>query len=208
MNPKNTFIVELLGLPRTGKTTISRILSKTLIEKGFNPHIISERASVCPVKDKLDPMFNLWTCNAFLKEYIEARENGHDVVIADRGVMDAAVWVEAFREHRCFEMTEQLVRSFLKSKILNHNLLCGYYLHANVATVIEREELHLSKPRRGRILNEKTLMLYLEAFDIAKQNFDSPFIQLDTTLINISETVSAIESDLMPRLFSKINIQQ
>ncbi len=200
MSEKPTLIIELFGLPRTGKTTISRILRKSLLEKGFNPHVVTERASVCPIRDKLHPFFNLWTSMALIKEYVEVWEQGYDVVIADRGLMDALVWIETFNDHEKYALVQQVVHSLLNSQLIHLSLLCGYYMYAEIDTVLEREERHMVQPRKGRILNEKTLARYREAFEVVKMSFPAPVLQLDTTATSIRESLKQIESDLLHRL--------
>ncbi|RZB31572.1 MAG: hypothetical protein SRB2_04541 [Desulfobacteraceae bacterium Eth-SRB2] len=194
-------IAELFGLPRTGKTTISRILYKSLRESDFHPYIVKERAAVCPVQDKLDPLFNLWTATSFLKEYTEAWNLEYDVVIADRGLTDAIVWIEALKEHSSSEMITETVRGIFNSSLVQSYLACTYFLDAPINVVLERERRLFQRTRGGRILNKSTLTSYRQAFDkVMDFAFMPSVLCIDTASKSIKETAEKILVDLKIKL--------
>ncbi len=200
MTLKYSKIMELFGLPRTGKTSVVDGLSKYLKDMGYPTKVINERAGVCPVKDKLHPFFNLWTSMALLKEYIEACEQGHSIVIADRGLLDAFIWIESFRGHPEHPMVDEIVASCTKSVLLKQNMLCGYYMFAEITVVLEREQRELIRPRIGRVLNESTLKNYCTAYKRIKDEIGLPIVELDTTTMTIADSLDLIVSDLDERL--------
>src|SRR5437016_2052376 len=89
-----TKVIELFGLPRTGKTSSVDFLLHSLRQAGLRVQVIRERASLSPIRNKMSPLFNYWTALSQLREYVEACDQDLDVVLADRGVLDSAVWLQ------------------------------------------------------------------------------------------------------------------
>lgn len=120
-------IIELFGLPRTGKTTAAHALLKYYKDRGLKVHLNKERASVCPVEDKLSPLFNLWTAVAYLKEYIEATENGCSFVISDRGLLDALVWINSFNIDNKYKKEYTAVLDLINYDLIKENVLLSAF---------------------------------------------------------------------------------
>jgi hypothetical protein len=208
MTLKPAKIVELFGLPRTGKTSVVGVLSKYLNDMGYPTKVIKERAGICPVKDKLHPFFNLWTAMALLKEYVEVCEQGHGIVIADRGLLDSLIWIESFCGHPEHPMADEIVAGCTKSALLKQNMLCGYYMFAEIKVILEREQRVLMRPRIGRVLNESTLKNYCIAYKKIKDGIGLPIVELDTTNIAITDSLYIIVSDLNKRLSISTHIEK
>ena len=95
--PRRPIVIEFCGSPKAGKTSCISALSMFLRRNGFRVKVLVERASVCPVGNKYDPLFNVWTiCSALaeLSETISNSPKDYDVVILDRGLFDALCWFE------------------------------------------------------------------------------------------------------------------
>jgi thymidylate kinase len=189
-------IIELFGLPRTGKTTTARALCKYYSDKGIKVHLIQERASVCPVKNKLSPLFNLWTMAAYLKEYIEATENNCSLVISDRGLIDALIWINSFNESNKYQEELQLVSSLLDFELIKKNILLSVFFYADIGTVLEREYGKLAKNRVGRVINNKVLNNYLESSKLVCNKLPIPIKEIDTSQISLSETLEIMVNEL------------
>ena len=72
---KRPIVIEFSGSPKAGKTSCINSLELFLKRNGFTVKTIHERAGVCPVTDKHNPMFNLWTACSSLSGMIGTLEN-------------------------------------------------------------------------------------------------------------------------------------
>lgn len=91
------WLVEFAGTPRAGKTSVIHGLSRSLIDDGWHVHLVSEQAVCCPVPEKDNPHFNVWTVCSTICNILEARYSSADIVLIDRGVFDALCWMEWHR---------------------------------------------------------------------------------------------------------------
>lgn len=97
---RRPYIIELAGTPKAGKTSALHVLHRFLKDCGYHVQEMRERAADCPVAMKGHFFFNTWTTTTMLAAMIESLESEADVVLLDRGVFDALVWLEAqSREH-------------------------------------------------------------------------------------------------------------
>src|SRR5687767_6227441 len=65
VRPRRPIVIEFCGTPKAGKTSCISSLVIFLKRNGFKVKVLTERASVCPIRDKFDPNFNVWTgCSA------------------------------------------------------------------------------------------------------------------------------------------------
>jgi thymidylate kinase len=190
-----TKIIELLGLPKNGKTTTSIALSEYLKSKGFKVEIAKERASICPIKDKLHPSFNFWTANSFIKEYIEANDNGIEFLIADRGIFDSYVWVNLLSKKINERNFIYSFENILKQDYIFSNYFMTFYFHCEVEECLKRAKVQEIKFSPGRIMNFHLLNEYLLSFNEIKASLKiiAPIIEIDTSntpITNVLEFVS------------------
>jgi len=192
-----TKIIELFGLPRTGKTTGLRAIKEFLVEKGYKVRIIRERASVCPIDDKLHPFFNYWTAISLIKEYIEANDDDIDFVLADRGIFDAYVWVNLLTK----KDEEHIKQEFLN--LVNQNfIICNYYetfyFYSDLNTIMKREHERQVKKHTGRIMNPDTLAGYSKSFMEIEPELNKwcSIKKMDTSNLTIQQTISKICTEL------------
>ena len=154
-------IVEFAGLPRSGKTTAASGLKRFLESRGWQVYVVKERASLCPITDKVHPDFNLWTTLSFLREFLVARNSGYEYIIADRGIFDASIWINLFctekdnaEEYRAFQKLSKL--DFLTNTVRRTFFFC-----CKIDLALEREFERTQVSRNGRIMNKHILEEYL-----------------------------------------------
>ena len=94
---RRPFFVEVAGTPKSGKTVAATRLALFLRRNDFVVRVISERASISPLRQKDQFLFNVWTLCSTLLEILEAREQADQIVIIDRGIFDALSWIEWLR---------------------------------------------------------------------------------------------------------------
>ena len=97
---RRPFVIEFTGTPKSGKTTCVDTIAKFFRRNGVPVSLVTERASVCPIRDKNDIRFNLWTLSTSLAQLIEAIDEPRRVVILDRGLFDSLVWMNYHKKER------------------------------------------------------------------------------------------------------------
>jgi len=68
---RRPLLIEFCGSPKSGKSTTITSLNQFLKRNGFSTTILTERASICPVSNKKDPFFNIWTLTSAIAEIVE-----------------------------------------------------------------------------------------------------------------------------------------
>ncbi len=161
---RRPLLIEFCGSPKSGKSTTITSLNQFLKRNGFSTTVLTERASVCPVSNKKDPFFNVWTLTSAIAEIIENLDNKKtDIIIADRAIFDALCWFKWLNTNETKESPYLDSESYkaLKS-LINMDLIKGYINIIYVFTVepkisIEREYSNLLTNKRGSIMQESVL---------------------------------------------------
>jgi hypothetical protein len=156
---RRPFIVELAGTPKAGKTTALHVLHRFFKECGYRVQEMRERAAECPIAMKGHFFFNTWTTTTMLASMIESLESKADVLLLDRGLFDAIVWLEAqSREHQVTSKEREVCREFV---LLDRwrkvtDLTC--VLTVAPTEALRRENKDLLIPRRtGSIMDPEFL---------------------------------------------------
>lgn len=177
--PRRPIIIEFCGSPKAGKTSCISALSMFLRRNEFRVKVLVERASVCPVNNKYDPLFNIWTvCSALaeLSELLSNHPKNYDVVILDRGVFDALCWFEWQAAHHYLDKDSlDRIASFLTLKRWRASIDLVLVFQAKAEKSIEREYAALLTRKRGSIMREPILESYFEAIGIAMEKHSSTF---------------------------------
>lgn len=162
-------VIEFSGAPKSGKTSSINSLMQFLKRNDFKVKVLQESASICPVKDKHSPMFNVWTACDSIRSLIgelESDRTQYDVIIIDRGIFDAMCWFrwllnQKKMDHRMKEIMDQ----FLSMKELISYIDIVFIYKARPDVSIEREYASLLTDISGSIMNETVLKEYLEAVE-------------------------------------------
>jgi len=102
---RRPFVLEITGTPKAGKTTLIKQLAGVLEACGWRVRVLKERAEDCPIPMKGHFFFNTWTTTTMLAGLLDAVDREGDLVILDRGIFDALIWLELQRCNR--QVTEQ-----------------------------------------------------------------------------------------------------
>jgi len=87
-------VVEFAGTPKAGKTTALDSLRTVLRNRGYKVGVVEEQAPSSPVRGKRDKDFNVWTVATTVARMVEAVHVDKDIVLVDRGVLDAMCWLD------------------------------------------------------------------------------------------------------------------
>ena len=185
---KRPIVIEFSGSPKSGKTSCINSLELFLKRNGFTVKTIQERAGVCPVTDKRNPMFNIWTACASLAGMIGTLENKNseiDVLILDRGIYDSLCWFNWLVKKGKMEVEQQKrVEDFLLMKDLVNPIDIVFSFVASPETSISREYTNLLTNKLGSIMNKTVLQEYKDSIEevaqTKKQYFHKVFV-IDTT---------------------------
>ena len=199
-----TKIIELFGLPRTGKTTTVIALKKHLTASGHKVGIIKERASICPLNDKLHPTFNFWTSISLFKEYLEANDKGFDFILADRGIFDAFVWINFLSKP---ETKSDFIKLVSQDFILS-NYLTTFFLTAENEVILDREFERQIGRKYGKIMNPDTLSAYKSSYQELKSQLMKwgDICEIDSTKLSIKETISIVSKELTKKITTANNV--
>lgn len=163
---RRPLLIEFCGSPKSGKSTTITSLNIFLKRNDFRTKILTERAGICPIKNKTHPFFNLWTLTSALSEILELIEHGQDlvdIIIADRGVFDSLCWFNWLNQNPNVESPylsseeyEIISKFVLLDKWLKHVDIV-YAFKVDPKTSIEREYSNLLTDERGSIMNKEVL---------------------------------------------------
>lgn len=169
---RRPLLIEFCGSPKSGKSTTITSLNQFLKRNGFTTTVLTERASVCPVSNKKDPFFNIWTLTSAVAEIIEHLDkNDTDIIIADRAIFDALCWFEWLNKNDSIESpylndeNYKSLISFIKMDLLKDYIDIVYVFKVKPKISIEREYSNLLTDKRGSIMRESTLKSFSESVD-------------------------------------------
>lgn len=181
---RRPYIVELAGTPKSGKTTALHVLRGFLKECGYQVHEMRERAGDCPIAMKGHFFFNTWTTTTMLASMIEHLESEADVLLLDRGVFDALVWLEAqSQQHQVTEEERNVFREFVLLDRWRQLTDLTLVLKVAPKIALERENKDLLIPRTGSIMSEEYLDNYNRVLEQVQESVRNKFqfFDVDTT---------------------------
>lgn len=174
---RRPLLIEFCGSPKSGKSTTITSLNLFLKRNGFKTVVLTERASVCPVRSKTHPFFNIWTVTSAIAEIIEHLDKRDvDIIICDRGLFDSLCWFQWLNTNESIESpylddrSHESLKQFIKMDIWKKNLDLIYVFKVDPETSIKREYANLLTDKRGSIMKEPVL----ESFN---QSIDTVFIE-------------------------------
>jgi thymidylate kinase len=159
--------MELAGLPAAGKTTTAELLREKLTHLGLRTVVIPEQAARSPlVKLKRNWRFNAWTLCMVVADIVAlTQESESDVVIVDRGLVDALCWFAWYRRTREIdENTASVFTSLARIPEWFERLGIVFVLTSAYSTAIHRRR------EGGRIVNEQTYKELGSAYDEVIKN--------------------------------------
>ena len=187
---RRPLLIEFCGSPKSGKSTTITSLNQFLKRNGFSTTILTERASVCPVSNKKDPFFNIWTLTSAIAEIVENLDkNDTDIIIADRAIFDALCWFEWLNKNDTLEApylnneNYDSLKSFIKMDLLKDYIDIIYVFKVDPKISIEREYSNLLTDKRGSIMQEPVLQTFNNSIDNVIKEHKNDFrevISIDT----------------------------
>ncbi len=201
---RRPYFVELAGTPKAGKTTTLHVLRSFLKECGYQVDEMRERAADCPVAPKGHFFFNTWTTTTMLASMIENLESDADVVLLDRGVFDAIVWLQCqLRDQQVTLEEYNIFRQFVLLERWRKLTDLTVILKVGPEIADERENQTLLIRRSGTIMNPENLRRYNEVLDYVRNSVNEEFrmVEIDSTRHrSAKETAFEVISQLVEHL--------
>lgn len=183
-------VIEFAGTPKAGKTTTLSAVRSFLKRCGFKVEVVVERASVCPIRDKKNANFNIWTASTTLAQILEKtqtppRADDPDILILDRGLFDAVAWLGMMeRLARIRKEEREAAERFLLLPDWRKRISGVVVMTASPKHAMEREQGDLPvHGEGGSIMNDAVLDQFrvntLEACKRLEKQFR--FFQVDTS---------------------------
>lgn len=193
-------IIELAGLPAAGKTSAAELLNSRLNARGVKCRVVEEAAQHNPLQGlKCDWPFNVWSSCRTLMDLLDAqaRETA-DVVVVDRGLLDAQCWMLWFRQRHSIDIeTYHAVRDFLRAPLWAASTSLVVELRVRFETALARRH-----GETGRIFNSDNFAGLSQAYewtipDRRARHDRTKLARIDTNSLSREEVVTRIE-DLLP----------
>ena len=201
------FIVELLGTPSGGKSTLIRELDKFLKRQGFRVWHPQEGAEAVRYLDRTTYFYNLAT-GFYGYQILMQESEGHqyDFVLFERCVFDAYTWMKYSNKkgQLTAEMMRMLQESFL---VCAPRIDCAFFVVSQPDTAMKRETKNeLTRQLGNHTRPEVIQFLYecnVESYNELKNSFTNLFL-FDTTCMQEKEMVQSVARIMLDVLEKKI----
>jgi predicted NUDIX family phosphoesterase len=181
---RRAYVLEVTGTPKAGKTSTLGLLHAFFRRAGFRVHTLRERAGDCPIKMKGHFFFNAWTTCTMLAEVLATYDTDVDIIVLDRGFLDALIWLSL--QVKRGQVTRDEAEVFERFVLLERwrSLVdLTVVMTASPRAAMDREANGVLVPRTGSMMNEGSLAAFNGAVaeTIAAHENDFEVIELDTT---------------------------
>ena len=180
---RRPIVIEFSGTPKSGKSSCISSLDIFLRRNNFRTKVLTERASVCPIENKFDPLFNVWNgCAALnqLSEIVSNRPRDYDVIIMDRGFFDSLCWFE-WQRMSGFLGDGDFNRfvSFFTAERFRMMIDLVIHFDALPSTSMNREYKNLLTRKEGSVMRDHVLDGYRSAAAEARRKYGDQFRQFE-----------------------------
>lgn len=193
-------IIELTGLPAAGKTSAAQLLTSRLQARGVSCEMIDEAAEHNPLQDqKCEWPFNVWSSCRTLMDLLEAKAATRaDVIVVDRGLVDAQCWMLWFRLRREIDDdTYSAMRDFLRAPMWARDTSVVVELKVRFDTALRRRH-----GDTGRIFNPVNFSTLSQAYESTvldghSRHPETALAHIETDHLSLSAVATEIEN-LLP----------
>ncbi|MBR2705571.1 MAG: ATP-binding protein [Clostridia bacterium] len=195
IQPSTPYMIEFLGTPEAGKTSVIHQLKKEL-SKSFSVEIIRESAEIVPEiipKGSIEAHF--WMKYRTLTKLLEAKFcTEYDVILIDRGIVDSMVWNQYYYSIKAIsrEILEICNAFFTHSGVPNPDQIV--YLTTTPEEAIKR------RGGEGRIVTYRFVSHFNNIVNSFMQQYSQPFFKLDTTNLTKQEKFDIVLSEITKNL--------
>lgn len=198
------FVIEFAGTPKSGKTTAVEAIRHFFTRHGFRVHVLIERASVCPIPMKGHLFFNTWCASTMLAELIANVDTETDIIIVDRGVFDALMWLTLQRRRGELTHTEaKVIEAFMLLDRWRSLIDLAVVLNVTPELAMRREGDQRITSKPGSIMNLEVLSSLSKSVDDAVKEYGPKFgavIRHDTSNGGLKTSNTRLASQILQHL--------
>ena len=198
------FVIEFAGTPKSGKSTSVESIRHFLSRQEFRVHVLTERAELCPIPMKGHLFFNTWCAASMLAELLANVETVTDIIIVDRGLFDALIWLS--QQEKRGELIPEEARTLEKFLLLKRwRSLIDVVIVMSVspAEALSRENAQHITQKGGSIMKPEVLDAINTAVSYAIGQYKDQFpaiINHQTTGYSVRESNVALTERLLDHL--------
>lgn len=196
------FVIEFAGTPKSGKSTSVEAIRHFFSRQDFQVHVLIERASVCPIPMKGHLFFNTWCAATMLAELIANVDTETDIIIVDRGIFDALVWLTLQRQrHEVTADEAQIIEAFLLLDRWRSLIDLAVVMNVSPVEAMTREINNRISSKPGSIMNPEVLANISASVEKAVREYRASFgdvIEHDTS----GQDVRGSNADLAEKLLT------
>lgn len=193
---RRPIVIEFAGSPKSGKSTIISAFSLFLRRNNVSTHVVTERASMCPIDRKDHMTFNAWTICTSLSQLLEHTNSNSQVVILDRGLFDSLCWMDWMRmTGRIDEEEQKTITDFVTLARWRNLIDLTFVMKVSTEESLRREYTNSPTEAFGTVMKPVTLNLFDTAISNTIKAYDKTFkriVQIDTTDQEPRESVTAV----------------
>ena len=203
------FFVEFTGSPSSGKTTTITELDKFFRRMGFRVLRPQEGAEVVRHITRDTPLYNL-TTGDYAKKFLVDEGVGHkyDLVIFDRCIFDAYVWMMYWEEKGKLTREECVMyQGYFLSRFWADNIDAAYFMICDPDEAMHRELRIALSQKLGETTNPETIRKLVNRYQRAYETLRPAYPQLhliDTAKLSEQEMVTTIANKTFDILEQKI----
>lgn len=203
------FFVEVAGTPDSGKTMATDKIYDALRREGFRISCPQEGAAVLQDIPRTTPLYNIATGLYALNILIhESAAHNHDVVIFNRCIFDAYVWMEYWHAKNLLTSEEKIrYQHFFLSKFWVNKIDLAYLVVCDPEIAAARDLDHAYTTKIGESTDPKSIAVKIELHKKAFAKLAPKYPQLrflDTTNLDRKSTVDNIANEIIDT-FAKIS---
>lgn len=191
---RRPFFIEFAGTPRAGKTTALEALARFLRYRDWRVQVLAEKAGSCPLENKLEATFNVWTACTTLTELLEAGQREAQIVLIDRGLFDTLCWMDWFRGRGDLDAADhQAIDRFLLVPRWRRLIDLVFVMTVDPEEALARE--FAGQPAKpGRIMNDRTLHEVNRSIAAVRDAHAHEFecVEINTTLADRTSTLGRV----------------
>lgn len=211
------FVIEISGLPRTGKTTSFNSIYDFFNKGGFNikkgdepAFLLKESLDQEQIKKLSSVEFNDKTLEISRASFQKAKNTDSEIILMDRGIIDNYFWYQLYYNEK--EISDKLYDKYLEclyKDLLDVDVL--FTLTANIDAILDREynnSIYLESRKKTNAKQiEKLHKAYKHLEEIIKAKHPN-LICLDTTKQTALDTSISIALESMIIYEKKLSKQK
>jgi predicted NUDIX family phosphoesterase len=202
-------VIEFAGTPKSGKSTSVEAVRHFLSRHGFRVHVLAERAAVCPIPMKGHLFFNTWCATSMLAELLANIETDTDVILVDRGIFDALVWLTLQQKRGELNASEvTAIEGFLLLERWRSLVDLAVVMSVPADQALARENAQRITAKGGSIMNPDVLTAITAAVSDSIDRYGSYFrgvLPHSTGAAGVRQSTVALAGELLSCLEAFLN---